>query len=237
MRFVRAQNFGTIRATPPQGRGILCPEVEPLRVMIAALCSQWHVYDWKAEGRGMRTRAGWTADSQGPGACHLGLARAGCTNKPNWRGSSRQTKPISAAATGWASTRRKRSYGELNMQETSAKQSQFPAMPGGTGPEGRGTWGRICQTNPMWQVGCAPEGEMRETNPISGWRDALHSTIPAFQSDADCAKRSQFPSAGTRRADRGSPPAPLVSRSIVPNKPNSGSGKRRGKCFARKELW
>jgi len=71
-----------------------------------------------------------------------------------------------------------------------------------------------------------------------------YSIIPAFQSDAnrakrtqfpaggkgavtaepDRAKQSQFPPAGTRLGSRGSPLAPLVSRSIVRNKPNSGSG-------------
>ncbi len=50
-----------------------------------------------------------------------------------------QTNPICRRPRQGASTVREKSYGELDMQKASTKQSQFPAVPGGTGPQGRGT--------------------------------------------------------------------------------------------------
>ena len=54
----------------------------------------------------------------------------------------------------------------------------------------------MCKTNPIWpRQGRVPPGERCKTNPISGGRNAppfQYSTIPAFQSDADRAKRTQF---------------------------------------------
>ncbi len=98
------------------------------------------------------------------------------------------------------------------------------AMSGCAGrDEAKGTWN---------------EGQMRKTKPI--WTRCPETDAPADlapQPGIDRAKRSQFPPAGTRPGDGGSPLTPLLSRSIAPNKPNFGSGKRRGKYLAGKELW
>ncbi len=54
-------------------------------------------------------------------------------------------------------------------------------------------WGRTCGETPDLRPA---EGKMRKTNPISGRRatpPSHYSIIPPFQSDADGAKRSQFP--------------------------------------------
>jgi hypothetical protein len=62
-----------------------------------------------------------------------------------------------------------------------AKRTQFPAERGCTGPQGRGTRGQLCKMNPI------PGGWPAGGTPI--FHDSI---IPPFQSDANCAKRTQF---------------------------------------------
>jgi hypothetical protein len=112
-----------------------------------------------------------------------------------------------------------------------AKRSQFPPVAGGTGLGGAWDTPQMCQTKPnLGWIGClgkgrycmtgpSPESGMRKTNPIarSGApgrcpADGIpppfqYSITPAFQSDANCAKRTQFPAgpggtgSGERRAE------------------------------------
>jgi hypothetical protein len=81
---------------------------------------------------------------------------------------------------------------------------------GGTRPQGRRTRGKCAKRSQFHQPERGPWGEGRtcETNPIPTRQDspAFHySIIPPFQSDADCAKRTQFPAVpgGTRPQARG----------------------------------
>jgi hypothetical protein len=126
-------------------------------------------------------------------------------------GLSVRNKANSSGAARKASAVRQRSYGQFAIHEVPAKQSQFtridgeghgtparrPALsdprvncakrtqfaagPGGTGPQGRGTRGQSCETNPIWRTKCVkrtqfgpaverpplPEAESCKTNPIS----------------------------------------------------------------------
>jgi hypothetical protein len=65
------------------------------------------------------------------------------------RARRRQTKPISGGAERRAKAGRERSYGEWHIRWASAKQSQFPAVPGGQGHEGTWDDGRSCETKPI----------------------------------------------------------------------------------------
>jgi hypothetical protein len=79
-----------------------------------------------------------------------------------------------------------------------------PERPG-IGAGCRGPEGKLCKTKPnlggLGQVGKgghgmwagSPESGMRKTNPIPGGRDTPPFHYPSFQTDADYAKRSQFP--------------------------------------------
>ncbi len=109
------------------------------------------------EGRGTCTNK---ANSQGGRAGQRGVAWAYCakqsqfaTNRqarllprpealtlPPVRGQACQTKPIRPEASDRASPVGKRSCGELYMHRPMAKQSQFPAVPGGARPGRRGPW-------------------------------------------------------------------------------------------------
>jgi hypothetical protein len=95
-----------------------------------------------------------------------------------------------------------------------AKQTQFPATPGGSGPKGRGTRGEICKTNPIRGHAARDEawgrGAMAPNKPNLGERSgrgqgahgtnkansppAGYPTIPSFlySPDPDCAKQTQF---------------------------------------------
>jgi hypothetical protein len=99
----------------------------------------------------------------------------GCTNKPNLppaggqsrRGDLlRQTNPICAApAVGTVHHSPIPSFQDSNSPARSrgaycAKQSQFPAVPGGTGPQGRGTRGQSCETNPISRLWIADWGQL-----------------------------------------------------------------------------
>ncbi len=75
----------------------------------------------------------------------------------------------------------------------------------------------------------------RAHHPWGRSQSQLPATPGGTRRGVDRAKQSQFPLAGMRPGDRGSPLAPLVWRSIAPNKPNcpkrgteavSGSGKK-----------
>jgi hypothetical protein len=99
------------------------------------------------------------------------------------RDKSCETKPICPEVSDRASPVGERIYGYLYIHRAAAKQSQFPAVPGGTGPEGHGTRGkcakqtqcvrpdraalprpldpqaspmpcRLCETKPIWP-GCS----------------------------------------------------------------------------------
>jgi len=109
-----------------------------------------------------------------------------------------------------------------------AKQSQFPAVPGGTRPQGRGTRGKRAKQTQFPAVGQDPRSGLRKTNPISpavpggsgsggrgSWR-AIVQNEPNFPGDArwdeaagprsdgaaspvagaNHAKRTQFPPVG-----------------------------------------
>ena len=52
-----------------------------------------------------------------------------------------------------------------------AKRTQFPAAPGGTGPDGRGTRDKRAKRSQFLRSAMAPEDEMCKTNPISGQPD------------------------------------------------------------------
>jgi hypothetical protein len=92
-----------------------------------------------------------------------------------WPGSRRdescETKPARPEASDRASPVGKRSYGESFMYQSAAKQSQFPAVPGGTGPGTRAVG--VAQTKPICPAG--PGG-----------------TEPRAWAERNCAKRSQF---------------------------------------------
>jgi len=73
----------------------------------------------------------------------------------------------------------------------------------GLGDAGRGVWYKQTQFLPLCRSGDrrSREGKSCETKPIPGGQDIpsfQYSIIPPFQSDGDCAKRSQF---RTRQAD------------------------------------
>ena len=78
-------------------------------------------------------------------------------------------KANSAEAAGWASTWWKKSYGELNMQEPSAKQSQFPPDGHGQRVGGRATGG-TCRAKRSQFASArpqeAPPGPVVQTKPI-----------------------------------------------------------------------
>ena len=101
-------------------------------------------------------------------------------------------------------------------QANCAKQSQFPATPGGTGPGGRGPWDKCANRTQFPATARGPRlGErgpwsVVQTNPISG-------------------------------AGPGTPPSTLRPRPpakpIVRNKPNSDRGHVRDKSCMGKDLW
>jgi hypothetical protein len=105
----------------------------------------------------------------------------------------RQTKPIRPEVSDRASPVGKRSYGYLYIHRPTAKQSQFPAVPGGMGPGGRTPCGvvqtkpirsgasswrldnqeHVCETKPIpadarWDevTGTSVAGQLCKTNPI-----------------------------------------------------------------------
>jgi hypothetical protein len=84
----------------------------------------------------------------------------------------RETKPICAEVSDRASPVGERSYDYLYIHRGTAKQSQFLAVPSGTGPGGREPCG-VVQTKPIpggagWNGarGAWDEGQMRQTNPM-----------------------------------------------------------------------
>jgi len=134
----------------------------------------------KAFGRG--GRPGW--DLRAAKARHLVLPlleTRRCANHINRIGipclQSCKTKPIRPEAQEKASAVWKKSYDEFDRQRTSAKQSQFPAMPGGARPGGRGA-----------MVDCAKRSQLAPG--VRKWARAGRLGAPA---GVDCAKRSQFP--------------------------------------------
>jgi hypothetical protein len=138
--------------------------------------------------RAKQTQLGGTSAA----ACRLGPARTGCTNKPSSapsRGGA-PYKQTQFAPAGWA--------GEAVAGAYCAKQTQFPATPGGTWLGGRGTRGNRAKQTQSPEAGHRGGVRLRRGGEASG---------------------------------AGDPGA------IAPNKPNSGSGKRRGKCFMGKGLW
>jgi hypothetical protein len=105
-----------------------------------------------------------------------------------------KTKPIQAGSAGIGGTGR-------------AKQTQFPAVPGGTELPGRGTRGDCAKQSQTWEdwamwaravIVCgtaSPGSETCETKPIRG--------RPDRRPGADCAKRSQFPAGPGGMGPRG----------------------------------
>jgi hypothetical protein len=73
----------------------------------------------------------------------------------------------------------------------------------------------------------------RQDGRLGRWEGEMYdiASMPCF------GKQSQFPPAGTRPGDRGSPLTPVLSRSMAPNKANFRRGKKTGKGLAEKELW
>jgi hypothetical protein len=72
-------------------------------------------------------------------------------------------------------------------------------VPDGTGPEGRGTWGRICQTNPIlgkaqWDeaTGAGDAGQSCKTNPIRPGQPGRGAGGRRTPPGHDGAKQSQF---------------------------------------------
>ena len=80
--------------------------------------------------------------SPGPAA---GSAGGQACTRDRRRGQTCETKPICLWAIWRVSAVWKKSYDKFDPRTTPAKQSQFPAMPGGTRPEGWGPPG--CRTN------------------------------------------------------------------------------------------
>jgi hypothetical protein len=88
----------------------------------------------------------------------------------------------------------------------SAKRTQFPTRPGGTGPQGRGTRGKYAKRTQFpagpggpEPVGRGTRGKCAKRTQFAGGRDIpllQYAIIPPFQSNADGAKRTQF---GPRR--------------------------------------
>ena len=117
----------------------------------------------------------------GPGDGGRGII---AQNKPNFLPGSRRHGAAGAwdegqmhkqtqfpGATGRASALRERSYGELYIHGASAKQTQFPAVPGGSGLRGAGR-GRMCKQSQFAATprGTRPAGRgawgFVQTNPI-----------------------------------------------------------------------
>jgi len=137
-------------------------------------------------------------------------ARPIVRNKANWR--------VLAEPTARCVVRTLRTWGTGRQGGANgAKQTQFPAGPGGTGPGGRGASGFV-QTNPI------PARRAAATPPRF-----QYSIIPPFQPDGNrakqtqfggtCrAKQSQFPPAGSARGiwDRPSRAPSTAVRDLVP---------------------
>jgi hypothetical protein len=90
------------------------------------------------------------------------------------RGQTRQTNPIRRRRKGGTSAVWKRGYNELYLSLGSAKQSQFPAVPGGARPEERGP--RVLYKQTQSGGGAYRAKRSQFADP----RDTHHSTIPPF---------------------------------------------------------
>jgi hypothetical protein len=147
-----------------------------------------------------------------------------------------------------------------------AERSRFPASPGGTKPEGRGTRGRMRKTNPICppgHAGGAMAGPTMRNKPNFGRAvvESPHdSSIPSFQcrgagwdERAKCAKRTQFQKErptheGTTMRNEaklgraGASGGRRVGKPIVRNKANSRQGRvgrglaARGNCAKRTQF-
>ena len=152
MGLARAQNSGTIPATPPLGRGTLCSE------QTLWIHDPWIViYDLKAQEKRVTAKyanhakeeTDWEFPSHIWRISRLHLLAAAKTN-PIWPGLG--------------------SAGSVTVKD--AKQSQFAATLGGTGPGRHGAWVLYKQTQLTAAAGWAgapgagDEGQMRQTNPI-----------------------------------------------------------------------
>jgi hypothetical protein len=168
----------------------------------------------------IRSRGGY----QGQGSAARAPApelRASCTNKPNC-----------AEPREEASTVREKSYGESDMDGTSAKQSQFTPPPTGTvgGRQGR-RWSatgdnRAKQTQSGRSAG-APQGRMRKTNPILRLRVADH--VIASEARQSGLRIGNGPVAGCRPC--GLSPRACAGRlykqtQFAPTRPGMGAGGR-----------
>jgi hypothetical protein len=133
------QNFGTIRATRPLYRGTLCPEAEPLGFMIPAsagmTCLRFMLYDLKAGTRVVTTRADPICrDSPQRHRDHRGALISLERHDLDFI-----LRALGVSVVDIHANKAKRRLSVAGRQLY--KQSQFPATPGGTGPQGRATQG------------------------------------------------------------------------------------------------
>ncbi len=134
-------------------------------------------------------------------ACHRGPGGRRVQNEPNWPGPIAQNEPNLA----WRRGRRRR-----NVQN----EPNFAL------------WdeGQMRKTNPISRLRISDCG-LCKTNPISAVaavESPQYSTIPAVQSDANCAKRTQFP------------PTKMSNHSTIPLFHSSNPGLRRAFCLPRR---
>jgi hypothetical protein len=101
------------------------------------------------------------------------------------------------------------------LEDRCAKQSQFPAGPGGTRAEGRGTIVRN-------------KAKLGQNGTSGGWRA---SAGPIMKNEPNLPIRARV---GTGRGTSLAGPSLAL---IAPNKPNFPSSETKGKCFEGKELW
>jgi hypothetical protein len=196
-----AHFFDTIPATRSLDRETPSPEAAP-RIYDLRFMS----YDLKAEGRDVKTHRKSKPESSQPAwrtcldfllrtlpvsAVSVRAKQSQFGALPRGTGLAVQTKPICTGAIRNASPLRTNGYGESGMQRTSAKQSQFRAVPDGTRPLGRepGAPSLVAgpcrvQTNPIWGCGrlpiCWDVGRGPCTNKAnfhSSGRHELHVTL------------------------------------------------------------
>jgi hypothetical protein len=127
---------------------------------------------------------------------YLGEMTAG-TNE----GQMRQTNPIWATARRRAKTWQERSYDQSGLQRALEKQSQFPATPGGTGPQGRGTRGQMCKTNPIPRLRLSDHviaSEARQCGLRIGHRPGAGRPLWAAGPEASCTSKPNLRRPGGR---------------------------------------